>query len=166
MKQAPKIVNVGMILILAGCGGGEEAAPEAASEAAPAAAAPAQPEGFVDPNNAPLEQLMTVPGVDSARAAAIMAARPHADMVTVDAAVGTGVSPEQRDEIYTRLWIPIDLNTATEQEILLIPGVGEEMAEEFEEYRPYDSIERFRREIGKYVDAEELARLERYVTIR
>jgi hypothetical protein len=40
------------------------------------------------------------------------------------------------------------------------------MHHEFEEYRPYTSIERFRREIGKYVDSAEVARLERYVTIR
>ena len=40
------------------------------------------------------------------------------------------------------------------------------MAHEFEEYRPYTSLEQFRREIGKYVDDEEVARLERYVEIR
>jgi hypothetical protein len=40
------------------------------------------------------------------------------------------------------------------------------MQHEFEEYRPYQSIEKFRREIGKYVNPQEVARLERYVTIR
>jgi DNA uptake protein ComE-like DNA-binding protein len=64
------------------------------------------------------------------------------------------------------MWKPIDLNTASDEEILLIPGVGPRMQHEFEEYRPYNSIERFRREIGKYVDSAEVARLERYVTIR
>jgi hypothetical protein len=49
---------------------------------------------------------------------------------------------------------------------MLIPGVGEQMQHEFEEYRPYDNIARFRREIGKYVDDAEVARLERYVAIR
>jgi hypothetical protein len=39
------------------------------------------------------------------------------------------------------------------------------MAHEFEEYRPYSSIEQFRREIGKYVDEAEVARLEQYVTL-
>ena len=37
------------------------------------------------------------------------------------------------------------------------------MAHEFEEYRPYKNIDQFRREIGKYVDDKELARLERLV---
>jgi len=39
------------------------------------------------------------------------------------------------------------------------------MLREFKEYRPYTSIEQFRREIGKYVNAKEVARLERYVTL-
>ena len=61
--------------------------------------------------------------------------------------------------------MPIDLNKASDAEILLIPGVGPRMRHEFEEYRPYTSIEQFRREIGKYVDKDEVARLERYVRI-
>jgi hypothetical protein len=40
------------------------------------------------------------------------------------------------------------------------------MLHEFKEYRPYAQIERFRREMAKYVDAAEVARLERYVSIR
>jgi hypothetical protein len=40
------------------------------------------------------------------------------------------------------------------------------MRHEFEEYRPYRAIEQFRREIGKYVDSAEVARLEHYVAIR
>lgn len=47
---------------------------------------------------------------------------------------------------------PINLNTATDEEILSVPGVGDRMLREFKEYRPYTTIEQFRREIGKYVD--------------
>ena len=47
---------------------------------------------------------------------------------------------------------------------MLVPGMSRRMAHEFEEYRPYTSIEQFRREIGKYVDDDEVARFERYVT--
>jgi hypothetical protein len=39
------------------------------------------------------------------------------------------------------------------------------MLREFKEYRPYKTMEQFRREIGKYVDEKEVARLERYVTL-
>ena len=40
------------------------------------------------------------------------------------------------------------------------------MLREFKEYRPYKSIEQFRKEIGKYVNTKEVARLERYVTLK
>ena len=60
----------------------------------------------------------------------------------------------------------IDLNTATDAQILSIPGVGQRMLREFKEYRPYTSMDQFRREIGKYVDKAEVARLEQYVTIK
>ena len=71
-----------------------------------------------------------------------------------------------RKAIYAKVWKPLDLNTASGEEILLIPGVGRRMRHEFEEYRPYRSMDQFRREIGKYVDKDEVARLERYVMIR
>jgi hypothetical protein len=109
---------------------------------------------------------MGVSGVDGALADALVAGRPYANMVAVDNVVGTRLSEEQKDVFYSRVWMPLDLNSAAEAEILLIPGVGPNIAHEFEEYRPYDGIERFRREIGKYVDSTEVARLERYVTIR
>jgi DNA uptake protein ComE-like DNA-binding protein len=60
----------------------------------------------------------------------------------------------------------INLNTASDAEILSIPGVGQRMLHEFKEYRPYTSMDQFRREIGKYVDKAEVARLEQYVTIK
>jgi DNA uptake protein ComE-like DNA-binding protein len=87
-------------------------------------------------------------------------------MTAVDKVLaGQNLTEQQRDSVYTRLWKPIDLNKASKEEILLIPGVGPRMQHEFEEYRPYRNIEQFRREIGKYVNEQEVARLEQYVTI-
>ena len=71
----------------------------------------------------------------------------------------------QRDELYVRMFKPLDLNTASGQEIQLIPGVGDRMQHEFEEYRPYSDIATFQREMAKYVDDEEVQRLTRYVRI-
>ena len=121
---------------------------------------------LVDPNTATREQL-TGAGLDTAAASAVMAGRPYADMVAVDKVLAArNLTPEQRKTAYAKIWKPIDLNTSKAEEILLIPGVGRRMLHEFEEYRPYPNIEKFRREIGKYVDAKEVARFERYVTIR
>ncbi len=46
-----------------------------------------------------------------------------------------------------------------------IPGFSSRMAREFLEYRPYVSIQQFRREIGKYVDAAQVAEYEKYVYV-
>ena len=62
--------------------------------------------------------------------------------------------------------VRININTATDAEILKIPGVGPRMLHEFKEYRPWTSIAQFRREIGKYVDKAEVARLEKYIVIK
>jgi DNA uptake protein ComE-like DNA-binding protein len=107
-----------------------------------------------------------VQGMTSAAADALVAGRPYADMVAVNAILAKQLDDAARKQVYAKLWKPIDLNTAKGEEILLIPGVGPRMRHEFEEYRPYKNIEQFRREIGKYVDKTEVARLEQYVTIR
>src|SRR5687767_5890819 len=117
-----------------------------------AAAGEVQQSQLTDPNSATREQL-TAAGVDSATATAVIAGRPYADMLAVDKVLAArNLTPEQRKTIYVKVWKPIDLNKATAEEILLIPGVGRRMRHEFEEYRPYTSMEQFRREIGKYVD--------------
>ena len=156
------------LLPVLGCSGAdgtpeEQAAP---AESVPAAPAPVAAGAFLDPNTATREELVGIPGIDAAVAYAIVAGRPYDDMVAVDAAVGDGLTDEQEDAVYAQIWMPLDLNSAAEENFLLIPGVGPRMAHEFVEYRPYDAIERWRREMAKYVDEEEITRLERYVTIR
>lgn len=148
------------------------AVPAAADTAAQGAAAgtPApgttSSSGMLDPNTATRADVAAIPGMTEPVITAVIAARPYSSMVAFDKVLAATLSERQRDSVYTRIWRPIDLNTATGEEILLIPGVGPRMRHEFEEYRPYTSIEQFRREIGKYVDKNEVARLERYVTIR
>jgi len=122
---------------------------------------------LLDPNAATREQLVAVPGVAGHVADAIIAGRPYTDMRDVNKVLLTHAPDSTvRKGIYAKVWKPLDLNTATDEEILLIPGVGRRMLHEFKEYRPYKAIEQFRREIGKYVDKEEVARLEQYVTIK
>ena len=74
---------------------------------------------------------------------------------TPTAAAGTGATATTR----------LNLNTATREQFLTIPGVGDRMVREFLEYRPYRSIQQFRREIGKYVSQEQVAAYEQYVFV-
>lgn len=60
----------------------------------------------------------------------------------------------------------VNLNTATDADFLAaIPGLGNRMVREFMEYRPYISIQQFRREIGKYVDDAQVAEYENFVYV-
>ena len=121
--------------------------------------------GMVDPNLATEAQLAALPGVTPAIAKTIVDKRPFLTITDLDAALAPSLSKEQRSALYAKTFVHINLNSATKDEILLIPGVGPRMLHEFEEYRPYTSMAQFRREIGKYVKPDELARLESYVFV-
>ena len=60
----------------------------------------------------------------------------------------------------------LNLHTASGDDYLkAIPGFASRMVREFLEYRPYVSIQQFRREIGKYVDDAVVAEYEKYVYV-
>jgi DNA uptake protein ComE-like DNA-binding protein len=121
---------------------------------------------LLNANVATEKELQAVPNVTPEVAKAIVAGRPYASVTVLDAVLAKSLKREQIREAYGKVFVPVNLNTASEADILLIPGVGKRMLHEFLEYRPYKSIEQFRREIGKYVDKTELARLEKYVTLQ
>jgi DNA uptake protein ComE-like DNA-binding protein len=120
--------------------------------------------GVLNPNLATAEEMSALPHLNATLVAAITEGRPFANMLEVHALL-PGLSTEQRQELYTRFFLPLNLNDTTEAEILLVPGVGARMAHEFDEYRPYAHLAEFRREMGKYVDEAEVARLEQYVFV-
>lgn len=60
----------------------------------------------------------------------------------------------------------LNLNTATREEFIAkVPNLGDRMAHEFEEYRPYKSVQQFRREMLKYVPQAKIDEYERYVFV-
>jgi DNA uptake protein ComE-like DNA-binding protein len=122
--------------------------------------------GLLDANLATREELSRIPGLTPAAVAAIEAGRPYLRVSELHAVLGRQMPEAATEEVYRRLWLHIDLNDVSDEEILLIPGVGERMLHEFEEYRPYVALAQFEREIGKYVDQTELARLTQYVYVR
>lgn len=121
--------------------------------------------GVLNPNLAEKSELTEIDGLSNALADAIIAARPIASNFELATAISNSLPAEQKSALMRKLFLPVNLNTASEEELELVPGISGKMVHEFEEYRPYSSIEQFRREIGKYVDAEEVARYEQYVFV-
>ncbi|MEM6804672.1 MAG: helix-hairpin-helix domain-containing protein [Bacteroidota bacterium] len=116
-------------------------------------------------NTASREEILLVPGVGERMAHEFEEYRPYKKIDQFRREMGKYVSDEEIANYEKYVFVPVELNSASKEEIMAIPGVGERIAHEFEEYRPYTSIEQFRRELGKYVDDKELARLERYVRL-
>ena len=136
------------------------------SLAIPATAQVGANQGLLNPNLASEEELAAVDGLDGDAVAAIVEGRPFLRAADLHAVISAHIAEDGYDEIYGALWVPIDLNDATSDEIGLIPGVGRRMTHEFEEYRPYSALAQFHREIGKYVDDDEVERLAQYVYVR
>ena len=125
-------------------------------------------QGLIEPNVAADSTLRTLPYMTDAIVQAIKDARPILSVVTLDSLLAANsVTKPQRDSLYRRMWIHVDLNRGTDAEFLLIPGAGRRMLGEFKEYRPWTSFAQFSREIGKYVrnTPGEVERLEQYMFI-
>ena len=160
-----RLMSLALAASLAGCAG---SAPEEASEVAapePEQQAMEVITGVLNPNQAGQEELLALPHLDEALVAAILEQRPFLTMTELAELLGQSLDQEQQAELYLTLFVPMNLNTTPEEVFELVPGVGPRLAHEFEEYRPYQAIEQFRREIGKYVDQEEVARLEQFVFV-
>jgi DNA uptake protein ComE-like DNA-binding protein len=116
-------------------------------------------------NSAPNEEILLIPNMGKRMLGEFLEYRPYAALAVFHREIDKYVDDAELARLEQYVFVPMDLNTASDADFLTIPGLGNRMLREFKEYRPYDGIERFRREIGKYVSKEEVARLERYVTI-
>ena len=158
----------GTMVTLAACSGGADEAAEAeaptaveTTETTEAAAEAA----VLDAGTATVEQLAAVEGVSEELAAAIVAGQPYASVTDLNAKLLETLSAEEAAAVLESVFVPVNLNTASKEELRLIPGMTDKMEHEFEEYRPYADMSEFDREIGKYVDEAEVARFRNYVTL-
>lgn len=124
-----------------------------------------KPVTIVDANIAPEKELAALPHMNPTFAKALVDKRPFLSMTDLNAFLSQTLDAEQLKELYGRMFVHIDPGTATREEILMIPNAGPRMVREFFEYRPYKALAQWHREIDKYVDGEELARLEQYVFV-
>jgi len=120
----------------------------------------------VNLNTGTREEILLIPGAGTRMAREFMEYRPWKTWTQFDKEIGKYVGQQETDRLKQYVFIPINLNTATDEDILSIPGAGTRMVREFKEYRPWKAKAQFDKEIGKYVGPKETARLWRYVEIR
>lgn len=123
-------------------------------------------QGVLDVNTLTEADLGVLPNMTPAIAKALVAKRPFTSPTELHSFLTSqGLTAEQATAVYQKAFVHINLNTATPEEILLVPGAGRRMVREFAEYRPWKTWAQFDREISKYVGAEATAKLAQYVFI-
>ena len=119
----------------------------------------------VNLNTGTREEILLIPGAGNRMVREFAEYRPWKNWAQFDKEISKYVGQPETDRLKKYVFIPVNLNTATDADILSIPGAGNRMVREFKEYRPWKTKEQFEKEIGKYVNAREVARLWRYVVI-
>jgi DNA uptake protein ComE-like DNA-binding protein len=120
----------------------------------------------VNLNTGTPEEILLIPGAGKRMVREFAEYRPWKTWAQFDKEISKYVGQVETDRLKQYVFIPVNLNTATDEDILSIPGAGKRMVREFKEYRPWKTKEQFEKEIGKYVGAGEVARLWRYVVIQ
>jgi DNA uptake protein ComE-like DNA-binding protein len=120
----------------------------------------------VNLNTASAEEILLIPGAGKRMVREFGEYRPWKTWGQFDKEISKYVGQAETDRLKQYVFIPVNLNTATDEDILSIPGAGPRMVREFKEYRPWKTKAQFEKEIGKYVGAGEVARLWRYVVIQ
>ena len=112
-------------------------------------------QGVVDINTTRRRTRRALPNMTPAIAKALVAKRPFTSITDLNAflLVPGADRRSRRWRSIAKAFVHINLNTATAEEILLVPGAGRRMTREFPEYRPWKTWAQFDREIGKYVGA-------------
>jgi len=177
LRQVRKLILVtalaGAASILSACSQGTDEAATAETDATATAGADAGTDTapaattstVLNANTATAEQLAGAEGVSPELATAIVSGRPYVDVTALNAKLLETATKDEAAAVLKGVFVPINLNTASEEAIKLIPGMTPKMVHEFLEYRPYADMAEFDREIGKYVDEAEVARFRNYVTL-
>ena len=107
-----------------------------------------------------------IPGVGDKMAHEFEEYRPYTSILQFKREIGKYVDEQEVARYLDYVFVPVELNTSSEDDVKALPGIGKKMTHEFLEYRPYENLAQFRKEIGKYVDDKELSRLERFVYLK
>ena len=117
-------------------------------------------------NTATAPEILLIPRVARRMTREFEEYRPWISMAQFDKEIGKYVDAAEVNRLKQYVFIPIDLNTATDDQFKTIPNLAGNMLREFKEYRPWKTKAQFDKEIGKYVGEKETARLWRFMIIK
>jgi DNA uptake protein ComE-like DNA-binding protein len=112
------------------------------------------------------DEFMLVHGSGKRMSAEFAEYRPWKNWTQFDKEIGKYVGQQETDRFKQYMFIPINVNIASEDLLLTIPGITPDVMQAFKKSRPWKTKDQFEKEIGKNVGPKEAARLWRYVVIQ
>jgi DNA uptake protein ComE-like DNA-binding protein len=110
------------------------------------------------------EEFMMVPGSGKRMSAEFAEYRPWKNWLQFDKEIGKYVGQQETDRFKQYMFIPINLNTASDELLLTIPGVTPAMVQGMKKARPWKAKdEDFEFILGKIVGAKDARRIGRYL---
>ena len=91
--------------------------------------------------------------------------RPYTALTQFRKEIGKYVDDKEVARLEQYVFVPINVNSASDEALLSIPGITPQTLRQLKDHRPYKSVQEFRTELAQYVNAQELGRLERYIVI-
>jgi hypothetical protein len=121
---------------------------------------------LVEPNVASDAALAALPNINAETVEALKAARPILSATALDQLLtARSLNVAQRTELYSRMFVHVDLNRGTDPEFMLIPGMDAARLGAIKSGRPWRSFDQFRTAIASVSNAAEAERLEEYLFI-
>jgi hypothetical protein len=110
--------------------------------------------------------LAALPNVNAGTVEAIKAARPILSATALDQLLASrSLSAAQRTELYSRVFVHVDLNRGTDAEFMLVPGMDAAELDAIKAGRPWRTFDQFRAAITQVSNPTEAERLEEYLFI-
>lgn len=111
-------------------------------------------------------EILMIPGAGRRMAHEFDEYRPWKSWAHFDKEISKYVGQAETDRLKRYVFIPIDLNTATDADILTIPGADSTTVRGLRRGRPWKTKEQFEKTMGARLTPREVARLSRYLVIR
>lgn len=111
------------------------------------------------------DEFVLVPGAGNRMAKEFAEYRPWKSWLQFDREIGKYVGQQETDRYKQYMFIPINLNSASDDVLLTIPGVDTRILQELKKSRPWKTKDQVEKEVGKNAGPKEAARLSRYLVI-
>lgn len=119
----------------------------------------------VNLNTGTREEILLIPGAGTRMAREFDEYRPWRSWAQFDREISKYVGQEATDRLKQYVFIPLNVNTASDQDLMTIPGLTAQTLARIKQGRPYASREQFEQRMTQGGDAKDAARIAHFVVV-